>query len=78
MLFPLSFISAETVEFRRYGFIYIERCFAFLSEMILSFLYPQFNIDGYIPDLYVSLPVILPFNLEYLNDRFLFFIFTFP
>jgi len=27
---------------------YIEKCFDFVSEMILSFLYPQFNIDGYI------------------------------
>lgn len=46
------------------------------SEMILSFLYPQFNIDVYIPiyNIYAPLSFLSFFlcNLKYSNGRFFF------
>jgi hypothetical protein len=48
------------------------------SEMILSFLYPQFNIDVYIPiyNIYAPLSFLSFFlcNLKYSNGRFFFFV----
>lgn len=53
------------------------------SEMILSFLYPQFNIDGYIPHIYSSLSLIFPMQFGILERSILLFFFfvlasTFP
>ena len=58
-------------------FISIEDPELIQSEMILSFLYPQFNIDVYIPLYIIHAPLsFLSFfscNLKYSNGRFFLF-----
>lgn len=53
--------------------------YLFQSEMILPLMYPQFNIDRYIPHIYICLPYLLflQCNLECWKDRYSFFFFFF-
>lgn len=44
------------------------------SETILSFLYLQFNIDGYIRRIYVSLLIVFPMQFGILERSILFFV----
>ena len=79
MLFPLSFISAETVEFLRYGFLY-RKVFWFLvrNDSILSVSAIQYRwIYTTTKSIYAPLTLIfLMQSVEYSNGRFFFFVFS--